>query len=72
MAYSGSASERLAAVRSAMDACLSAQAYTVRGRSKQMAELATLRELEKDLMQEVADESAGNAMFIPLRQTPVT
>ena len=63
MAYtSSSASDRLNAVRTAISNCLTSQGYTVRGRSQQMAQLATLRELEKDLMQEVQDEAGGGKM----------
>jgi hypothetical protein len=63
MAYtSDSASDRLAAVRSAISACLTSQQYTVRGRSQMMAQLRDLRELEKDLMQEVVDSNAGGGM----------
>jgi hypothetical protein len=62
MAYSGSASDRLNAVRQAIDACLSSQQYTVRGRSQQMAQLRDLRQLEKDLMEEVNQEAGGSSM----------
>lgn len=56
MAYtSDSASDRLAAVRVAINNCLTSQQYTSRGRSQMMAQLRDLRELEKDLQQEVAD-----------------
>lgn len=54
MAYGSSASDRLTAVRAAIDACLTAQAYsTSGGNSKTMANLAALRQMEKELMDEV-------------------
>lgn len=63
MAYtSDSASDRLAAVRQAIGECLSAQSYSVRGRMKSAAQLRDLRELEKDLMQEVLDAAGGGGM----------
>jgi hypothetical protein len=62
MAYSGSASDRLHAVRAAIDACLTSQQYTVRGRSQQMAQLRDLRQLEKELMEETNQEAQGSAM----------
>jgi hypothetical protein len=62
MAYSGSASDRLTAVRAAIDACLTSQQYTVRGRSQQMAQLRDLRQLEKELMEETNQEAQGGAM----------
>ncbi len=63
MAYtSESATDRLAAVRAAIDKCLASQAYTVRGRNQQMAQLATLRDMEKELQQEVGAENDGGLM----------
>jgi len=63
MAYtSDSASDRLAAVRLAISECLTAQSYTIRQRSKNMAALKDLREMERELMQEVADAASGGAM----------
>lgn len=62
MAYSESASDRLSAVREAIGKCLTSQQYTVRGRQQQMAQLATLRAMEKELQQEVVHESAGGSM----------
>jgi len=54
MAYGSSASDRLTAVRAAIDACLTAQAYsTSGGNSKTMANLAALRQMEKELVDEV-------------------
>lgn len=62
MAYSSSASDRLATVRSAIDRCLTSQSYTARGRSQQMANLRELREMEKELIEEVNQESQSGAM----------
>jgi len=62
MGYSDSAADRLAAVRSAINKCLTSQAYTVRGRSQQMAQLATLRDMERELMEESNQEAAGGGM----------
>lgn len=63
MAYSSSsASDRLTAVREAIDRCLTSQAYTVRGRSQQVAQLRDLRALEKELMEEANQESQGGCM----------
>jgi hypothetical protein len=52
----------LAAVRAAIDRCLAAEAYTVRGRSKQSATLAALARLEERLIQEVQAESESGCM----------
>ena len=62
MAYSGSASDRLTAVRTAIDNCLNAQLYSVRGRQVQRAQLSQLRKLEKELMEEAQQESSLGVM----------
>lgn len=72
MAYGSSASDRLDAVRTAIGNCLTSQQYTSRGRSQMSAQLRDLRELEKDLMQEVLDSDNGGRMAslaIPTRPT---
>lgn len=56
---SASAQDRLDAVRAAIDRCLEAQRYNIGDRSKAMAELATLREMEKELQEEADRESGG-------------
>jgi hypothetical protein len=71
MAYTGTAAERLIAVREAIDKCLTSQAYTARGRSQQMALLATLREMEKELEQEVDAAESGMAVNYAKRMPPV-
>lgn len=55
MAYGSSASDRLAAVRTAIDAALNAQSYSIAGRAKSMANIRELREMEKELIEEVAN-----------------
>lgn len=56
MSYeSDSPSERLAAVRRAISDTLTAQSYSVAGRAKAMASLSTLREMERELMEEVSN-----------------
>lgn len=73
MAYtSDSASDRLAAVRSAIDRCLASQSYTARGRSQQMAQLATLRAMEIELQDEVQAASDGGSMASLAIQTRPT
>ena len=68
MAYTGSAADRLASVRQAIDRCLTSQAYTIRGRSQQAAQLRDLRALEKELMEE-ADQESGGGMMASLGQS---
>ncbi len=59
MAYtSDSPSERLAAVRQAISDTLTAQSYSVAGRAKAMASLQTLREMERELMEEVSNSGS--------------
>jgi len=62
MAYtSESASDRLAAVRAAIDRCLTSQEYGTGDRRQRMAELKTLREMESGLMQELNESTnSGN------------
>lgn len=72
MAYDSSAANRLAAVRDAIDKCLKSQAYTVRGRNLQHAQLSQLRALEKEILAEVeADDNGGKmaslGQIIPTR-----
>lgn len=62
MAYDTSPENRLAAVRAAIGTCLTAQQYSIAGRSAQRAELRQLRELERELMDEVAASADGGSM----------
>lgn len=64
MAYSGSASDRLTAVQSAIASVLEAQEYGVGSRRVQRARLEELRQLERDLQEEVAIESAGSIFTV--------
>ena len=64
MAYSSSASDRLAAVRAAIERTLTSQEYNTAGGQKQrMADLRVLREMEKDLQSEAATEAAGGGFL---------
>ena len=62
MAYSGSASDRLAAVQASIARCLNTQEYWVGGRKQRMADLKDLRALEKELQSEANAESSGDSM----------
>lgn len=62
MAYSGSASDRLAAVQASIARCLYTQEYWVGGRKQRKADLKDLRAMEKDLQQEANAESSGDSM----------
>ena len=63
MAYTGSASDRLAAVRTAITSCLASQSLSSRaGGSQTFAQLATLRQMEKELQREVDIESNSGVM----------
>lgn len=63
MSYaSDSAADRLAAVRQAIDNCLTAQRYRRGNREKYSAELSSLMALERELMQEIAAGSTGGSM----------
>ncbi len=62
MSYSGTASERLAAVQAAINKCLNSQEYYVGGRRQRMAELRDLRALEKELQDEVNSSDSGDGM----------
>lgn len=55
MAYGPSAADRLAAVRAAIEGALTAQSYSIAGRNKSMANLRDLREMERELIEEVSN-----------------
>lgn len=60
MAYtSDSAADRLAAVRAAIDRCLTSQEYSIGARRQRTAELRDLRAMERDLMDEI--EAGGGS-----------
>lgn len=69
MAYGDSAADRLAAVRAAIQKALTSQEYGVGDRRQKMADLRSLRELERELMHEVAAESGGS-VTLGSRQDP--
>lgn len=62
MSYTGSASDRLAAVQTSIGKCLNSQEYWVGGRKQRMAELKQLRALEVELLAEVAAGSGSGSM----------
>ena len=70
MAYGSSASDRLTAVRAAIDSCLTAQAYGLRGRNKSMPRLAELRALERDLIEEVNLANDGSMVSLGIMTRP--
>jgi hypothetical protein len=55
-------------VNSAISACLTSQAYTVRGRSQQKARLAELMAARRDLIGEVNESSANNGSMVTVGQ----
>lgn len=59
---SDSASDRLSAVRDAIARCLTSQDYTIAGRRQVMAQLRDLRQMEKELQQEVSQSLDGESM----------
>jgi len=65
--YGSSASDRLTAVREAITVTLSAQSYSIAGRSKSMASLGELRKLEKELMEEVLNSGSMCSLGIQMR-----
>jgi hypothetical protein len=66
--YGSSASDRLLAVREAINTTLTAQSYSAAGRSKSMASLGELRKLEKELMDEIG--YSGSMCSLGLIQRP--
>ena len=73
MPYSGSATQRLTAVQSAIDQILSggAQAYSIRDRRAERAKLETLMMMEDKLLQQVQIEAQGQVaslgQIVPVR-----
>lgn len=68
MSYNTSdAATRLQQVREAIDAVLTgAQAYGIGSRNLTRASLSDLRKMEKDLMEEVANQSATGGSMVSL------
>lgn len=58
MAYGDSPADSLVAVRAAIAAALNAQSYSVAGRSKAMASVRELRELEKELIEQASNSGS--------------
>lgn len=54
-----SASDLLEEVNTAISACLTAQSYTIRGRSKSAARLAELQAFRRELIKEINDAAAN-------------
>lgn len=63
------ATDLLTQVETAISNCLTAQAYTVAGRSKQMAQLKELREFRQQLKDEIANGTGGSMVSL-LRLEP--
>ena len=57
-----SPAELLAECNAAISRCLNAQSYTIAERTKNMADLAQLQALRKELMAEVQNSSNGGQM----------
>lgn len=66
------ASELLSQVETAITQCLTAQDYTVAGRTKRMAQLSELRNFRKELLQEIdaAGESGGSMCSLGIQMEP--
>jgi len=58
--------EILAEVETAISSTLTAQSYTAAGRSKQMASLATLFAVRRELKEELSNSSNGGGSMISL------
>jgi len=67
-----SPSELLAQVETAITGCLTAQAYSVSGRSKAMAQLRDLREFRASLLDEISagSESSGSMCSLLRLESP--
>lgn len=71
MSYSSdSAADRLAAVRTAINKCLTSQSYSIAGRNQQMAALRDLRAMEKELQDEVNNGSSGGMCSLGIQVEP--
>lgn len=63
MASMATPQELLTQTEAAITACLSAQSYSIAGRQKSMAQLAELRSLRRELIEEIAAEAdSGGSM----------
>lgn len=71
MAYtSSSAQDRLDAVRTSIASCLNAQQYGTGRNNRTMAQLRDLRTMEKELQEEVGQESAGSMSSVAILTRP--
>ncbi len=72
MSYSSdSAADRLAAVRAAIDRCLTSQEYGINGRTQRMADLRELRAMERELIDEVqSSSSSGGGLSVGMFERP--
>jgi len=72
MAYSGTAAQRLTAVRAQIDAIITggAQEYGIRGRMLRRANLLDLRKIEKELQREANLETQGQAASLGMIVRP--
>ena len=71
MTYSGSASSRLDAVRTAITNCLAMQSSSSQAGSVQFAQLGELRKMEKELQREVELENGGSMSSLGYQQVPL-
>lgn len=60
------ASELLEQVNTAISNCLTAQSYSIAGRSKQMAQLKELREMRKELLDEISNGNGSMCSLLKL------
>lgn len=60
------AAELLAEVETAISACLTAQTYSIAGRSKAMAQLAELRKFRQELKDEISTSSNSSGSMVSL------
>lgn len=72
MASMATTQELLDATDAAILQCLTAQSYTISGRAKAMAQLATLKEFRQDLLTELdnAQESGGSMCSLGQQTEP--
>ena len=60
------AEELLVDVNAAIAKCLTSQAFTVRGRSQQMANLGELRKFRQELIAEINEAAANGGSMVSL------
>jgi hypothetical protein len=72
MTYSGSASDRLAAVQLAIGNCLAMQSSSSQAGSVNFAQLSELRKMEKELQIEVDIASSGSMSSLGFQTRPST